>query len=330
MIKLVQLEKINGRIGFFCRAAAPTPPGCLQNDTLDVSALAETLLELHQQSGCRLKKSCLSLPGQMMTYRRVTLPLLSPPETEKIMRWEAEKQLPLPVGQYVFDYVFLGKRVLREKMVQEFVLAAAPRALAELCIEAAARAGFYPEAADAAPFALRRVIHWYGTNNPDPYRDTVLVINTGAERSDLLVLNQGCFRFHRSVNLGVNHFLRETSVNRPETTKNEYQPGPEDFSGRPTASDTALKLIRQAARTLEYYALVNDFRDSRCAAVILCGGGAMIADLVNNFTTESGFKTICFDPLTNVIENTVGNITEAEAGPLYVTAMGMALRGWIQ
>ena len=240
------------------------------------------------------------------------------------MRWEAEKQLPLPLEESVFDYAFLEKRISQGKTVLEFALAAAPKAQVRICAQAAAQAGFYPEAIETAPFAIRRAVRWRGGFQPSPYRDTVLVIHTGAESSDLLVLHQGLFRFYRPVSLGVNHFRREAAVSRRKQGEAEQFLQPPDPLSDRNLAGAALKLARQAARTMEFYARETDYPEKKCSAVLLCGGGALIPDLDSYLTSELGLETSRFDPLPNDPEAGIKD----ESGPLYSAALGLALRGW--
>lgn len=328
MIKLVQLEQRNGHTRLYAHAALPAPPNRSRNGIVELSDLSETLCALLKQSGAHSNRTYLSLHSQAMTLRRVTLPPLSPSEVARAMRWEAVKQLTLPLEESVFDYAFLEKRISQGKTVLEFALAAAPKAQVKSYVEAASQAGFYPEAIETAPFALRRAVHWCGGFQPSPHRNTVLIIHTGAESSDLLVLHQGHFRFYRPVNLGVNHFRREAALSRRKQGETEQLLRPPDsLSGRGQAG-AALKLARQAARTMEFYALETDYPEKKCSAVLLCGGGALISGLDSYLAAELDLETSRFDPLP--VDSGAGAGIEDESGPLYSAALGLALRGWIR
>ncbi|HOL17294.1 MAG TPA: pilus assembly protein PilM, partial [Bacillota bacterium] len=200
-IKLMQLQRKNGAFSIYRNASFPSPAG-------SNGELAETIQRALKENGCRGRRVIVSLHGQAATLRLITLPPLSPAEVCRAMRWEAERQLPLPAEESVYDYAFLDKRTFRGKTVLEFILAAAPRSVAENCTGAVLKAGYFPEAIEVAPLALRRAVHWCGSYNYHPCNGTVLVIHIGRENSDLLVLHRGRHRFYRAINVGINHLCK--------------------------------------------------------------------------------------------------------------------------
>lgn len=330
-IKLVQLAYSGGVTTVYRRTAFPAPEGLFQGrENGFPSALSETLKEAIQKTNCFQNRVQLCLHSQAVTLRRITLPLLSPPEIARAMRWETEKQLPLSPEESVFDYAYLDRRNERGNTVLDFVLAAVPKAVTEGCAEAALRAGLYPEAIESAPFALRRAVDWCGAIRPHPLRETLLVVHIGAENSDLLVLHQGRYRFYRPLNLGVSHFAREAAISRLSPAESQTLLGSAETLLARGLTETALKLARQIARSLEFYAYETDYPEKQCRAALLCGGGAMIPGLDTFLTNELALETIRFDPLSPPFFKAGGgnSRTDAADGPLYAAALGLALRGW--
>jgi type IV pilus assembly protein PilM len=323
-IKLLQLTRSGGAAAIYRQALFPAPaggPGC------DPAALSETLKEIFRQARFRHNRVQLSIHSQAVTLRRISLPPLSPPEITRAMRWEAQKTLPFPPEEAVFDYAFVDSRTEQGKTVLDFVLAAVPKAVAEDYTGAAARAGLYPEAVEIAPLALRRAVEWCGATGPPPLRETLLVVEVGAESSDLLVLHRGRYRFYRPINLGVNHFCQEAFPGQPAGDRSRQRLcSAEPLSERGLAG-TALNLARQIARSLEFYAYETEYPEKQCRGALLCGGGAMIQGLESFLTGELGIQTARFDPLVPPYFKAGGGPETAE-GPLFATALGLALRGW--
>lgn len=320
-IKLMQLQRKNGVVSIYRCASFPSPAG-RDGD------LADTIQRALKEAGCRGRRVVASLHGQAAILRRITLPPLSPPEVSRAMRWEAEKQLPLPAEEFVYDYAFLEKRNFRGKTVLDFILAAVPRSVAENCTEAVLKAGYFPEAIEAAPLALRRAVHWCGSHNLPPCNGTVLVIHVGRENSDLLVLHRGRHRFYRPVNVGINHFCKEAAksskLSPAEAECCLFSTAPLQHRGLGAAVS---KLARQAARSLEFYTLETEFPEKHCEAVLLCGGGALIPGLEERLSSELGLPVSRFNPFAaSCFPDGPGN--GFESGPLYSIALGLALRGW--
>lgn len=330
-IKLVQLTQSGGVPAVYRHAVIPAPAGGLQDAKNGfTAALSETLKEMIKQAGCHHNRVQLSLQSQTATLRRITLPLMSPQEIARTMRWEAEKHLPLSPEEAVFDYAFLDSRIAGGNTVLDFLLAAVPKAVAEDCFEAAAKAGLYPEAIEIAPLALRRAIEWCAAIHPHPYRGTLLVVHTGAESSDLMVLHQARYRFFRPINLGVNHLEQDAAAFSRLSPAESRRLSRSDEPLSEHLSGTVVKLARQITRSLEFYAYETEYPEKQCRAALLCGGGAMIPGLDTFLSNELGLETIRFDPLAPPYFKSGDGYSGAEekAGPLFATALGLALRGW--
>ncbi len=321
-IKLIQLTQTDGAPAVYRYAAVPIPQGYLEGGKNgDPAILSDALKGIIEKTGFRSSRVQLSLPSQVVTLRRLTLPLLYPAEVAKAIRWEAEKHLPLPADETVFDYAFLERRTVEDKTILDFMLAAAPKAVARRCTETVLKAGLYPQGLDIALFALRRAMIWCGAIKPRP----CLVVHIGAECSDLLILHHERYRFYRPLNIGTNHFSRDTAVE-----KQIMEPAKELCSLNLTGA--AVKLAQQIARSLEFYAYETEHVDKHCAAVLLCGGGAMIPGLASFLQEELGIEISLFNPLAPPTLKTCDSSGDAAAatGLLYPIAIGLALRGWIR
>lgn len=316
-IKLAQLMQTSGGPEIYRYAAIPTPKEYLQGGKDgDLSILSKALKDIITKEGFRKDRVQLSLNSQFVTLRRLTLPLLTPLETATAIRWEAEKHLPLPPGATVYDYAFLERRLVEGKEVQDFILAAAPKAAAQKCTEAVLKAGLYPQGIEIALFALRRSVNYCSPERPQP----CLVVNMGAECCDLLILQRGQYRFYRTLNLGANHLtLGDITTARSQPDLN-------------TQSKTAIQFARQITQSLEFYAYETQYPEKHCTEILLTGGGAMIPGLDSFLQNELRIRTRLYNPLAATCFKTFNRDGEAktDTGPLYPISIGLALRGWIR
>ncbi|MEW5785535.1 MAG: pilus assembly protein PilM [Bacillota bacterium] len=306
-IKMVQLTRDYNRICLHQYGVYPTPENCIEGGKIiDPVAVSEVLQEIRHKHLCHKNRVNLCLNSQNVILRPVTLPPLDPPDTARAMRWEAEKHLLIPVEQAVSDYTLIDKRVVDQKTVCEYVLAAVPKAIVNSYSAVLVKAGLYPEAIETAPFTLLRSLRLTGTNTFQAEPGALAIINIGAQSAELLIFAQGGYRFYRNLNLGVEKFSEETPP----------------------------KLARQIAQSLEYYAYETKYPEKQCRALLLCGGGSLIAGLDTFLEQELSLRTEQYNPLASLAlpasKQPVTACRAGEDGSLYVIALGLALRGWIR
>ena len=339
LIKLVQLKRVRGRVSLYRCAAAPMPKGTMQGGVIsDPEALAGALARLRLAQPWHWNRVILAPAPRHLILRRLSLPPFTSREMGRAIRWEAEKLLPMPLDQAVYDYARIEKRALRETTACDYLVAALPRAVVDSYTAVVSRAGFYPEAIEPAPFALQRSL-LFGVAPPEE-PGAVLVINLGAAGTDLLIAARGRYRFYRYLNFGTSHL----SLAAAPGLAGEAAPKSDEASSNPALTGDSLQkaaaaLARQINRSLEYYAYETDYPEVNCRAAFLCGGGAAIPGLEELLGRELGLATRRLNPLGKLQSCRRANLPVAKAepectmnvdaeGPLFCLALGLALRGW--
>lgn len=131
------------------------------------------------------KKVVLAVEQKNIFLEHLFLPLIPRRETEKALRWEAERRIPAFSEDFILSSVYLGKKNVNGIPQAGFLLAAVPRPVIHAYCEAFTRAGFAVAAIDLQALALWRVFREAAASMP--VQGTLGVINV-EERESLLIL----------------------------------------------------------------------------------------------------------------------------------------------
>jgi len=133
---------VNGSIVADQAAALPLPPDSVRDgEVFDDDALAEALRELFGRSGLG-KRVRVGVANQRTVLRTLELPpVTDPKELAAAVGFQAQEQVPMPLGNAVMDFHPLGVADTPSGPRQRVVLVAAQRDMIERLIGAVRRAG---------------------------------------------------------------------------------------------------------------------------------------------------------------------------------------------
>ncbi len=331
-VKFLQFKRDRSRIQVHQYGIYGLPEEVIEGGRVtDAKLLASRLKWMLGRRRLHKKRVNLCIGGQSVILRQVFLPPMSSKELVSAIRWEAEKQVMVPLNQMVVDYASLGVREVDGKQVNEVVLVAVPGEVVEEYIAAVTGAGFYPEVIEIEPFALQRSVYYLQrfvlqTELPD-----VIVLDVGGETSTLLVLEEGRYSFSRTINIGVQHFNRRVmesaQVNADEAQRLTF--GKDSFS-IPGVLEVADELCTQIKRSMEYFAYEMRHREKEFGEMFYCGGGSNIKDLWPFLGRELKIIPVPFNPLATIPGSRRSpHHALQEEGSLLAVAQGLALRGWV-
>lgn len=256
---------------------------------------------------------------------------MSSRELADAVRWEAKKQVMVPLDQVVLDYLSLGERRVGERQLIEVVLVSVPKEVVEGYIRAITGAGFYPAAIEIEPFALQRSLYYL----QEPFRHRegagLLMLDLGSESSTLLVLEGGRYSFSRTIPVGVNHFCRHLvekgGMDKEMALRLILRGDPGSQVG---VMEVAGELAAQIKKTMDYYAHELGHSGKTFTRLFYCGGGAGIKGLWPFLERALGIAPRLFNPLTFLSQERRLLCSPLQAeGDLLAVAQGLALRGWV-
>ncbi|MFA4014941.1 MAG: hypothetical protein RUDDFDWM_000007 [Candidatus Fervidibacterota bacterium] len=213
-IKAVELR--HGRGGVIEVSAlgiAPTPEAALAaGEILQPDAVVDALKELLREAGIRAKDTVVTIAGQAAVVVRVTeVPKMPYKELVSTMALEIEREVPFAPDSIRKDFIPLRDMdEVSEGETVPVLYAAVRNDVLETYIDVLLRAGLNPVAVDVEPLASVRALidlpqsmqeeSEFGQN------DLVVIVNIGAENSDVIVTHGGVITFPRILPIGSDEF----------------------------------------------------------------------------------------------------------------------------
>ncbi len=202
--------RVNGSIVAERAAILPLPSDTVrEGEVVDEVALSETLRELFSDS--RLSKRVrLGVANQRTVLRTLDLPPVTDrKELDAAVRFQAQDQVPMPLGNAVLDFHPLGVVDTPAGPRQRVVLVAAQRDMVERLLSAARHAGLRPEGIDLSAFALIRSLY----RTDEEHAGRVLYLNVDG-LTNLAIAEGSICRFTRVVGGGLEGMAVELAERR--------------------------------------------------------------------------------------------------------------------
>ncbi|MEW6182937.1 MAG: type IV pilus assembly protein PilM [Bacillota bacterium] len=312
----------------------PTPAGVLPEGILSeplVSALKKAMQNLAVEG----EKVVTAVGGEKVILRHIRMPVMPEKEMETAIRWEAERHIPVPLGELVLRHVTLGEVMTDGARQVQVLLAAVPLKTAHEYYNLFQQAGLKLAAIDLQAIALWRV---FAGSYKIPPAGTVGIMNIGSVASQFVVLHEGKLELTRSISVGgdaVTEALARTcgvDSNVAQRMKEEEGDvaaviGEVAVTGEPggVQLDLAVReglgeIVRGIRQSLSWCRTQN--RERLVERIILCGGGAKLKGLPAFLTEELELPVDLGLPGVRV--HTAN--PEEEYEPSLALAVGLALR----
>ncbi len=332
-VKLIQLKQEKQEIGLHQFGVLDLPPGVITAGRIvEPDILTERLSWMVKKLRFRKNKCNLCIGSQAVILRHLQLPKLAPREIPAAMRFEAEKRIMIPLEEAVMDYIVMGERTVEGNELLDLAVVAAPKDVVNDYLGVVMKAGLYPDIIEIESFSLQRVLPFLYPEFAGTGEEALMLLDIGAESSNLVVFDQGGFSFARTLNVGVNRFCRQISdqhqVSFEEARELLYGEEPFVLEG---VQEIADELVNQIRRSLQFY-LYNVEHDSKeIKTMFICGGGATIVRLPTFLGFELKVEPKLLNPFNFIRANNRFIQRDLERdGHLLNVAAGLALRGWLR
>src|SRR6185436_3427001 len=258
------------RLGFAQLPAQTIVDGHVMNS----GAVVETLARLFHDKKIKQKDVAMSVSGQSVIIRKITVPMMTPAELAEQIQWEAEQHIPFDIKDVQIDYEVLRRRPEAGQM--DLLLVAAKRDEIQDYAQLARDAKLKPQIVDIDAFTIQNVFEFSRGLPPD---QTVALINVGASLSTLNIVARGVSTFTRDITNGGNFITEEirkrlgVSVEQADAFK----------CGRPEAGQPPHQvhqimegvidaIAAEIQRSLDFYMATSG--ESEIARIFLTGGTA--------------------------------------------------------
>jgi len=289
------------------------------------SELPEVIKELAAQSRISSKEANISVSGQSVIVRFISMPKMDNDALKNAIKFEAERFIPFDINDCIMDFKIIKKEGADNKL--KIVLAAAKKEAVEEKIKLAEEAGFLVRVVDVDSFALANS---FSRNFPDMGADkTPALINIGATFTNLSILQGDAVFFARDIAIGTSDFSSAVSKRMSLDSKiaDELMIAPKEKSQEAAECMKTIfnNLLEEVKLSFNYY---ENQGGRSIDEVYISGGGINLFGLNEVFQENLGSKPTLWKPLSFLDKSRAavdkGLIEEREQS--FAIAAGLALR----
>lgn len=332
-IKVCQVKETRKGLGLVRLGYAPLGPQVIvDGQVMDAGAVIETLQKVFHDAKIRQKECALSVSGQSVIIRKITVPMMTEAELEEQIQWEAEQHIPFDIKDVHVDYQVLRRRAEASQM--DLLLVAAKRDQIEEYAQLARNAKLKPMVCDIDAFTVQNLFEY---SRALPVDQTIALINVGASLSSLNIIANGVSAFTREIANGGNVITEEIQkqLNVPHDQAEAYKCG---GSGDPNpagmipqqvvqvieaVSDT---IAAEIQRSLDFFMATSG--EGEIARIYVTGGSANLAALARAIERRARVSVETWSPVEKL------SIEAKEVDPVLLqtraaqlsVALGLSLR----
>lgn len=293
-------------------------------DEKDFASLGAVIKKLHSEAGVNSKDVVISIPEQLVFTRTIKFPLLTDAEIASAVKWESEQYIPIPVNEAIIQHTILSRNETSSPPEVIVLLVAAPRQVVERYVKVVEAAGLTPVAVETELIALTRALA--------PQDKTVLLVDIGANSTDIAIASQSMLSFSRSIPIAGEAFTRAVSQGlgisavQAEEYKKTYGLETTQLEGKiKGALDPVLRMVvDEIKKAVNYYQ--SEEKGDAPSAIIISGGTSGMPQIISMFSSLLGLEILVGNPFSRVSVDPETATKLAPYAPLYAVAVGLALR----
>lgn len=325
-IKIVEIDRDGTKISLKSSGIVGYAGNTIEKmiDDKEMATLAQVIKKLHKEAGVSSRDVVISVPESQVFTRTIKFPLLTDSEIASAVKWESEQYIPIPVNEAIIQHTILARNETATPPGVIVLLVAAPRVVVEKYTKMVSLAGLNPIAVETELIALTRALA--------PIDKTVLLVDLGANSTDIAVAKNGLLSFSRSIPTAGEAFTRAVSQGlgvaapQAEEYKKTYGLESSQLEGKiKVAIDPVLRLVvDEIKKAVSYYQ--SEEKGDAPNAIIISGGTSGMPQIVSMFSELLGMEVLVANPFSKIQMDPDAAKKLAPYSPLYSVAVGLALR----
>lgn len=330
-IKLVQLRENRGRYVLQKFGFKPLEPEVIVDGTvMDEGRVVSAIKELFEELNVKVKQVAVSISGHAVIIKKISLPPMPDDELEGQVKLAAEQYIPFDINEVNIDFHVLPPAEGDSQGEMSVILVAAKKDKINELTELVKGAGLSPVVMDVDAFAIENM---HGINYPLVQEETTALVNVGASVMNINIVSKGTSLFTRDIPIGGNRYTeaiqRELGLSyeeAEETKKGGRISSGNQASVRSVIDSVNAEVASEIARTIDYFK--STVADGEVQQVLLCGGGAQIAGLVQQLHDRMHAVVEVANPFSEVdiSGSDFDQSTLAQLAPMAAVGVGLALR----
>lgn len=309
------------------------PPETIVDGALmNASVVTDVVSQLLARNKVRQKECAMSVSGNTVIIKKITLPLMTQEELEESIQWEAEQYIPFDIKDVYIGFEVVAPRTDQGQM--DVVLVAAKREMINDYTSVAEDAGLQPIVVDVDAFAIQNC---YEINYGFHRGETVVLLDIGNSVVTMNVVTDGITMFTRDLSMGGSDLTEDIqkqlniTYHEAELYKMGGSPGAQTDEVLPhevekIIGERAEDMASEIQRSIDFYAATA--ADSRIDRIVVTGGTAAIPSLVRIIARTSGVPAELMNPFRNISydERLFSPDRIQKFAPISAVAVGLALR----
>lgn len=337
--KLVELQNDKGRAKLVTYAFTERLPEEMTANPLDApEQTADTIKAMMAKAKTRTTKAISALPVAGVFSSILSVPASAGKELKAAIELQAKKLIPVPLEEMILDWKVLGESVTAPKGAPapagnpagkwtQVLLTGASKGMVKKYLDIAKRVGIELVSLETEAFALIRSL--VGRD-----RATIIVVDIGAVRTNIILVENGIPYLSRSIDVGGLSFTKAigTALGSPLPQAEQMKSDISSLSSilPPTGVPKIFEpLLANIGNEIRY--LVNLYASQHPGAaavekIVLSGGSAVMPRLTEQMQNVLGIKTYVGDPWARVVYPTELRPQLDAIGPRFSVAIGLAMR----
>lgn len=299
------------------------------DDPASIDEYADSIKTFLRESNFSSDNAVVGMPEANVFTRVITYPKMSSKELNSSIIFEAEQYIPLPLEEVNYSFQIIDDEAVEEGKMS-VLLVAAKKTILQKYVDILKKAGLQPKGIEPETLALQRSLY----NNPTAIGASIIV-NMGAQSSQIIISYKGFVRFTRSVNVGGEAMSKlisqELSLDAAQAEEYKKTYGMDAGQGDGKIFNVIKpvfdNILGEINRSKTYY--TSHSPSVTISKVILSGGTALMPGLLFYIASNLDCEVELANPWKNILLSSKLQKDKdvlIEQGPVYVTSVGLALK----
>lgn len=286
--------------------------------------LSELLKDVAKASKLKTSNVRLALDASFVEHAEIKIPKVSEEELAKGIKWQAEKNIRIPIDEAVIDFQFVAEDSQSENL-NVIIVACRKNTIRDLAL-ALKKIGLNLRVVDIAPFCIAKSVNALFAKDKK-----IAVVNIGSKNSFIIVVKSGVIEFFRAIDMGINNLLSSIKSEKGldlEKAKELINSTPdasriEDEQARALLARFIADFSRQVYRSVFYFNEQNP--DSKINEIAVCGEFVGKLGLPVELLKATGLKTFIANPFDNLTLSDGLKNKFNSVGSLFLSPLGAIL-----
>jgi type IV pilus assembly protein PilM len=330
-VKAVELKPSGKGYKVTAFGSEPIPPDSIVDGAIiDGASVADAIRRVFESRKIQTKDVALSLSGNAVIVKKITLPVMTEAELGESIYWEAEQYIPFDIQDVNLDYQILDPGDAATGKTMDVLLVAAKKEKIADYTGVIAQAGRTAVVVDVDAFALQNA---FEANYGIEPGQVVVLLNAGASATNINILQGEQSVFTRDISIGGNAYTealqKELSLpfeQADRLKRGEPVDGASFEDARPVLRAVTENVMLEIQKTFDFFKATA--ASDRIDRIIVSGGASRAEGFLEMLTERFEAPVELFDPFKKVAFDAARFKVDGDAhvAPTAAVAVGLALR----